>query len=61
MFFRNKRHDALGLCLAGLRNDLHQIGANADICNEISSIRQRHQFEKIATNRHMARDVGLMR
>jgi len=61
MFFRKRQHDLTDACWAGLRNDLNQIGANADICGEISSIRQRHQFERIAANRHMARDIGLIK
>ncbi len=61
MFHRNRRNDAIDACLAGLRNDLTQIGANFDICAEVSSIRQHSQFERLALNRHIARDIGLLK
>ncbi len=61
MFSRPKRPDMAEICTTGLRHDLWQNGASAEICHEIASIRHRHDVEALTRNRHLARDVGLLR
>jgi len=58
MYFKSKRPDSVTTRLTGVRNDLAQMGTDVDICNEVASIRQRHQFEAIRRNRHLARDIS---
>lgn len=59
MGFRMKRTDPAELCLTGVRQDLWQIGASVEFCNEIASVRARSQFETLNRSRHLARDMGL--
>lgn len=56
-----RRESKADVCLRGVRNDLWQIGASAAFCNEISSIRQKSQFEELNRSRHLAKDIGLTR
>lgn len=61
MPFRSRKLSLYDACALGLRNDLNQIGASAEICNEVTSIRLKNQFDTLSRNRHLARDIGLIR
>ena len=61
MFFRSRKPSVAQICMAGVQNDLWQIGTAPGVCAELSHMRQRQQFETLSRNRHLARDMGLIR